>query len=191
MSKSAIDERDAEIYAYSYRALFMTVLMWLSAMFVGLVAVRFWEMLVFMAFFVPLRQYAGGLHLSSKKLCYIGTVAVFAVIAALSHLPNAQYMTLCLGAALPLSCLCIFIFAPQEHKNKPFSNNERRHFKKMSRLILLAEMAVSVLLCFLFPQQLLGFFALCGIHMCAVLVTVSAASNKFCDNKNTTADLGR
>ncbi len=178
VSTGAIEPQDAEVYAYSYRMLFMTVLLWLSAILTGLIFRQLWGMLLFMMFFVPLREFAGGIHVKSPLLCYVGTVLVFIVVAGAAHAPQLGVLRNVLLALLPLSGLLLLWLAPQEDENKPASANEHRHFKRVARLILAAEVTAIGAITLFVQAPALGYFALCGLHLCALLVTIKAITRK-------------
>lgn len=178
VSAGAIDKRDAEIYAYSYKMLFMMALLWVSAIVTGFVFGQVGGMLLFMLCFVPLREFSGGIHIKSKLFCYIGTVIVFALVAGGVHAPFIHVLRNVLLVLAPLSCAALFILAPQEDENKPASANEYRHFKKMARSILSAELVLILAAVLFVKSPDISYFCLCGLHLCAILVTIKAIHKK-------------
>lgn len=178
VSVGAIEKQDAEVYAYSYRMLFMTALLWLSAILIGLIFRQLWGMLLFMVYFIPLREFAGGIHVKSRLLCYTGTILVFVLVAGAAHMPHIQGLCNILLALLPVSSGLLFLLAPQEDENKPASAGEHRHFKKMARIILVAEIVLIVAVALFVKAPAIGYFCLCGLHLCALLVTIKAVHRK-------------
>lgn len=169
-----IKEEDAEVYAYSYNTLFVKVLMWAGIILLGAVCNRFVGSLLFMAFFIPLRQYAGGFHLRTAKICFVSTMAVFALIIAVSWLPLANLSSITFAVAAVICLIGIFMFAPQDDENKPCTENELRHYKKMARVVALIE-AVAIILCTVanIPGEYL-YFMTAGLLLSTVLVAVRA-----------------
>lgn len=177
-SSGAIDKQDVAIYAYSYQMLLMTVLLWASAFTIGLIFRQLWGMLLFMLCFVPLREYAGGIHIQSRLLCYVSTVFVFIIVAGTVYVPFILGLRNVLLALLPISCTALLILAPQEDDNKPASANEHRHFKRMTRIILAVEIVLIIAMVVFASSPETSYFTLCGLHLCAALVTIKAIQRK-------------
>lgn len=184
LAKKAVDlktinQEDVEIYTYSYQMFFMTILLWVSAILVGIVFRQFFGMLLFMAFFVPLRQYSGGIHVQSKWVCYGSTVAVFLFIVITSNLSIITELQLILWWLLPISAVILLLLAPQEDENKPTTENEHKYCRRIARIILVVELIVVGIMCWLSNNSILCYFSLSGIHLCAVLVLAKSVQKLF------------
>lgn len=160
--------------------LFMTALLWGSALVVGLLFRQLLGMLLFMLCFVPLREYAGGIHVKSKWLCYVSTILVFALVASGAYAPFIHGLRNVLLALLPVSSIALFVLAPQEDENKPASDTERRHFKKMARIILAAELTQILVIVLFAKAPTISYFGLCGLHLCALLVIIKGIRRPKC-----------
>lgn len=177
-----VPKEDFEIYVYSYKMLFVNILLWASAILVGLLTKQLLGMLIFMAFFVPLRQYAGGIHVKSQVLCYAITVGIFLLVCAAPYLRLYDLIQQSALYFYPISAITLLVFAPQADPNKPASTNEHRHFRKMARLILAVE-CITVIAMLILRCTLLSFFALSGINICSIFVLVSVLVKRTRINK--------
>lgn len=131
-----IAEEDAELYTYgffvflSYIFFFCIVLLW-GALFKTLL-----ENVLLYFLFTVLRGYAGGFHASSEKRCTMYTiVALFLSSLGIKFLniinrPVIAFATLIAGS------LIIFLLSPLDTPAKPLNEEERRHFRKITRTIL-------------------------------------------------------
>ena len=88
----------------------------------------------FLLAYIPIRSYAGGYHAKTPVRCYcISVILITATLLAM------KYVTLtpatCWGGILGSSVL-IFILAPIEDKNKPFTPGGEKKVFKRSRILL-------------------------------------------------------
>lgn len=165
-----IPEDEAEVYAYSYSNFFYMMLAWASLILFGAVFQRLLGSLVFMLFFVPLRQYAGGIHIRSRLLCTLMTSLVFLGIVALSYVKLTEPIMAGICIAILVAVIVIFLCAPQEDENKPATENERKHCGKMAKAIAAAESMLFCISMVLGAPWHITFFMGVGIILPAVLV---------------------
>lgn len=166
----AIKRDDVEVYTYSYRMLFFNILLWATAIAVGIITNQLLGILLFMAFFVPLRQYAGGIHVQSQIMCYFITAGIFLLVCLGPHLQVYSQLCFSMAVLAPIAIVLMFLFAPQEDPNKPASANEYRHFRKMTRIILIAEIAIILVLIWSPVVTKFLYFPLAAIHTGTILV---------------------
>lgn len=123
---AVIDSEKAEIYQYGYEVFISGMIGFIIAGTLGAASGHFVESLVFLAFFVPLRQLSGGYHADSYLKCNIVFTAVFAaVLAGACFMPEAF--------ALPVIAFCsaftflmMVLLAPIENVNKPLDEKQKR-----------------------------------------------------------------
>ena len=174
----AIQQADVEIYAYSYRMLFFNILLWVTAVIVGIVTKQLLGILLFMVFFVPLRQYAGGIHVQSQIACYFITAGIFLLVCLGPHLQVYGQLCFLMAVLAPMAIVLMFVFAPQEDLNKPASANEYRHFRKMARIILVIE-AITILALLWSPvNKEYLYFLLAALHTSTILVMSSVLQKR-------------
>ena len=66
-----LDSEQAEIVRYGLEILLLKSIFFLATLALGLLIGCFWACFLFMAFFVPLRSFAGGYHADTRKQCLI------------------------------------------------------------------------------------------------------------------------
>lgn len=146
---SVIEAEDAEIYIYGINQILVSVLNVLSALIIGLILGTFFEVMVFMAAYIPLRIFAGGYHAKTPLRCYIFSVIMLIVVSiGMKYLYMADWVYYVILAA---AALMILVLSPVEDKNKPLEYLEYKVYKKRAIIIAAIELTVSILL------KLIGF----------------------------------
>ncbi len=140
---NVVKAEDAEIYIYGINQILISVLNVFSALIIGLIFGVFFEILVFMAVYIPLRSYAGGYHARTPLRCYIfSVVMLIAVSLGLKYLCIAEWVYYVVFA---LAIIIICIFSPVEDKNKPLDDIERKIYKKRTIAITMIETLIGLL----------------------------------------------
>ncbi len=122
--KSIIEEDKAEIYQYGYEVFISGMLGFLIAGIIGAVSGNFPEAIIFLLFFVPLRQLCGGYHADSYLKCNIVFTAVFSVILIIaSILPEKAFPFIILFSALFTFGVMLWL-SPVENENKPLDSEQ-------------------------------------------------------------------
>lgn len=143
-----IEKEDIEVYDYSLQILLSTVINFAAVIALAIVTRTVLFSAVFLLGFIPLRLMAGGYHAKNHLRCFlilIGTYAAFAT--GILFIPERLLVILTASAAV-ISILLIFLLAPVEDKNKPLSEDEKKSYKRKSRMALtmfvVADMALLV-----------------------------------------------
>ena len=135
-----LDSEQAEIVRYGLEILLLKSIFFLAPLALGLLIGCFWACFLFMAFFVPLRSFAGGYHADTRKQCLIQsmltTLLVLSIIKWSADHPMVLYPLLLLAL---LSAGCIWMLAPIDTENKRLDASEQQLFKKRTRCMLLIE----------------------------------------------------
>lgn len=140
----SIREDDKDLYAYGLQQGLFIILNVLTTVAIGLISGMFWQSILFMAAYLPLRSFAGGYHAKTQLLCYLYSIMLTsAVLWAIKLIPWTN--SICLGLAL-LASAVIFILGPVEDSNKPLDQIEIATYKRRTRAILLFEMSIIVLM---------------------------------------------
>ncbi|MNO62488.1 putative regulator protein [compost metagenome] len=140
----SIREDDKDLYAYGLQQGLFIILNVLTTVAIGLISGMFWQSILFMAAYLPLRSFAGGYHAKTQLLCYLYSIILTsAVLWAIKLIPWTNFI--CLGLAL-LAGAVIFILGPVEDSNKPLDQIEIATYKRRTRAILLFEVSIIVLM---------------------------------------------
>ncbi len=98
------------------------------------------ETAVFFVFYARLRKYAGGIHARTRVQCTVLSLILFIVLVHVAKLIcRAEYWFLFAGAALIFTLISVFMFAPAESEQRKLSEALRRHYRSISRRIVLSE----------------------------------------------------
>lgn len=175
---NAIEETDAEIYRYSYSVLLMLLPTVVLVLLFGSLLGCFLGSAVMLLFFIPLRQFTGGMHSDSKAKCLAVTLVIFLALMAVPALGILEIaFTVQAVLVLPATVL-VFMLAPQDDVNKPLSDNEKRHYKKVARIVLTIEV-LAVLSLYTFGDHMdLQYFMLSAINLTGANVTLKAIQNR-------------
>lgn len=145
-----MDEEQASIIKYGLEILILKIIFFSAMLIVGLLLRSFWECLFFMALFIPLRTNAGGYHAKTRMQCFVQSILMTSVIIIMVKISNLYtYAVISLLAFAVIAIPFIWILAPIDTKNKRLDEDERRIFKKRTRIILIAEALTAIVLWFI------------------------------------------
>jgi len=139
-----IKAEEKELYSYGLQQGLIIIANVLTTIVMGVVFGMGWESIVFMAAYLPLRSFAGGYHAKTQLRCYLFSIVLTsAVLLAIKFIVWAKFINL--GLAL-FAGVIIFILAPVEDSNKPLDHAEVAVYKKRTRIILITELFVMLLM---------------------------------------------
>lgn len=113
------------------------------ALLIGIAVGELKGVILFLAMFMPLRVFAGGLHMPRLWLCGIASSLLIISVALLikyiepEKMIASELLILCI-----ISAIIIIILAPVDTENKRLFFHEKRKFKIISAVLVLAEIAV-------------------------------------------------
>ncbi len=160
-----IPESNKELYVYGLQQFLIMLLNIATTLLIGFIFGMIWQSLFYLLAYVPLRTYAGGYHAKTPVRCYFSSVLLIVLTLLIMKFVPWTFLSCWIGIAL--SGIFIFILAPVEDKNKPFTEKEAIYFKKKARMILLIEIFVGII-AFLFHFFMMD---LC-IFMCFATLTI-------------------
>lgn len=158
-----VKAEDAEVYIYGINQILAYVLNASSSLIIGLIFGVTFEIVIFMAAYIPLRSFAGGYHAKTPLRCYIFSVIMLIVVSiGLKYLAVSEWVYY---AVLLVSVLGVLVLSPVEDRNKPLDEIEHKVYKKRTVFIAAAELAV----CFVFKLGRLDNLFLAMVYSFAVL----------------------
>lgn len=131
-----IEEPDVELYSYGFFVLISQVLFFCFAFLIGIAFSCLAEALTFYIAFRFIRKYAGGYHASTETRCIVMSLISIAgciYLIKISKLYDWQSVIMSIAA---LSSLTIFFLCPLDTPEKPLTQREKRHFRKISWIVL-------------------------------------------------------
>lgn len=143
--KLSSSDDNKEIYKYSIEVLLSLLINIIILTVAAYILKKFVELIVFTIFFSGLRIFAGGYHSKTHIECFTVTLIIF-LISALSSTYFIAIGEGILVFGILFSVLMIFWLAPSEAENKPLNKKERKKYKIISRVSVIAfSLAVIVL----------------------------------------------
>ena len=166
INRAAIQNEDKELYEYGFFILLSQILYFIIAIIIGIILNLILESIIFYFAFQFIRKYAGGYHAATETRCEImSTLSIATCISVikLSQLYNFNIVLLIISA---ISAVCIFVLCPLDTPEKPLSEKEFIHFRKISWLILLF-IVILIVLAYCFK------FSLILVPLCMSLILES------------------
>lgn len=138
IQEKIIGEEEKSIYLFGLTLLFKYFVSIVSIILLGTMNHSLKEVLVTILLLLPLRSYAGGIHLKKDSLCLIFSVVIIQIIIFVNRLHTFNLIT---NIFLSLvSCLLIDLIGPVDNKNKPLDNIEKVVFKNRLQKVLFAQL---------------------------------------------------
>lgn len=160
---SPIDEDEREIIEFGVERLITVVVASIIVIIIGFVLHELMRTLLLIMCLLPLRQNAGGFHLSNKWVCAVASVLslIGMVLLMKCYTPNSLIMLfVTIVASFP-----IVIFAPVGNLNRELDLMEKKVFGNRAKTIWIIEI---LLFLFLFSNELTYW---CIIISFSVVVT--------------------
>ena len=180
LHEGLILEEDRELYQYGFFLLISRGIFFVIAGIAGALVGNLWDSIFFYILFFFLRGYAGGLHADREAVCLFSTTAsLFLAAKIIFCLRRGNYVILSCGVLVVCSALVLLI-APLDSDSKPLGESEMRHYRKITRhLILLMNLSSFVWLMAGYPQFLFISCVVTGVE--AVLLILGKAKRRWQD----------
>lgn len=161
VKKGIIQAGDYEVYRFGIETGFLKGLHLLSYAILGLLLGKLPQLIVFLIAFIPLREYSGGYHASTKLKCYIvSCTAIFSMLIILGLFPEAYY-----GASIYLaifSGVLLLFLVPVEAIAKPMDDSEKIYYKSKAGFTIVLLLTISLFF-FMFQQMRYSFILALGL----------------------------
>lgn len=135
--KGMIGEENRSMYEYGFILVLETGFSMLISFCIAGVLHMTVEAILFFMVFIPLRSYAGGLHLDRYWACFILSCLTFSAILLVS-----KFLVLPVSIALAFFLILeisIYYMYPVENANRPVDKEEDRYFKNRLKKFLLLD----------------------------------------------------
>lgn len=144
LQQNAIDEKDQELYQFGFQSGLEMVSCYLISLAAAAYLHRIPEYLLFSVVFIPVRSYAGGLHLEKFSQCFVcSCLSIIAVILLSDWLELSPAVSL---ASILLMLLLLFVLRPVDHENRPVDEDEQHDFKHKLRFAIFGIGVLTVIL---------------------------------------------
>ncbi len=134
IDNSVIAMEDRALYSYGLQQGMVMLLNIFITMLIGILMGMFWQSILFLAAYIPLRSYAGGYHAKTQLRCDL--ISILLIVAALmgtKFIYGNEFtgMLILLGSGT-----AVFFLAPVEDLNKQLNKREIESYKKKTRVLL-------------------------------------------------------
>lgn len=148
IDNDSINESDRELYEYALKVLFRGLTNVIIAMVVGVIFGMIKECFCFLAAFIVLRKFTGGLHLEKYVHCLLcSTIMLLLSLTTIKFLENANYNPfLWFVFVMLISLVILAVLAPCENHNKPLTHKEKKFYKSVSLLFCVVCLVLMIVL---------------------------------------------
>lgn len=131
-----IPEGEQDVYAYSLEVVLGSAMFWLMMILLTIAFGEVGATMIYLIVFFLFRSSIGGYHASTHLRCIsISAIAYLIFIWCYNQFASQTILTLVFSI---LAIVIVFIFAPIDHPNKPFSRAEWQRYRKQSCYCILA-----------------------------------------------------
>jgi accessory gene regulator B len=183
LATGIIPAKERDVYAYGFEVLFATLLNLFAVCAIAVSIDILPQSACYLAGFVPLRSIAGGFHAKSHFRCFLILMSVFtAFILLLKFLPSSFWGAVILGGSV-FSIITIYFLAPIADSNKPLSFDQKKTFRRISRIAILVY-AIAILSTFIYTAEKgLSFSASLGVTTCVFSLIAGKIKNLWNDRR--------
>ena len=166
--KKVIPPEEKELYRFGVQQGLSIALNVVTTFVIGLVFRMVPESFLFLAVYIPLRSFAGGIHAKTANRCYVySSFMIIAVLLVIKFFPLGNLICSCLSL---LSGIIIFLLAPVEAEHKKLDEIEYVVYRKRSRIILVAEIIIQFLLSIIVSKRFIMCFSLAFVCLAVVMI---------------------
>jgi accessory gene regulator B len=170
--ENRISKEYLEVYGYALEKLLAGIGNAILLFLTGLVFHIGLETVVFLAFYMPIRRYAGGIHASTRIRCII--ISLFLVVTSIKlsgiiiHTSYWSYLSL---SILFMVMFIVFRYAPVDTANKRLSYDKKIKYGRRARIYTIIE-SLLLVICILFLPDLKLYCMTAAIAMLLAGITL-------------------
>ncbi len=170
----AVMKEDKALYEYGIRQGTLLVINIATVVLIGLVLGMFWQSIIFLFAYNPVRTYSGGYHARTPLVCYLLSIPmILVVLLGIKMLPWNGYLCV---IALLCSVVIIEILAPVADPNKPLNDREKVVYKKRARNYSALLFGAALMLWFAGLEQI-SLSIVMALGVAAVMLVLGAIKN--------------
>ncbi len=176
---NSVDEK--EYYKYGIEITISSILNIVLILLIGIVFQSFYESLIFLTFFILLRQFTGGYHANSYFKCNLCFCISFLLTLLLYYLTRNSLDTYMSILITVTSTSFIALHCPIANKNKPIQTKNINKFKVISILLSILYGVIGTYLIML--SNKLGVIVIYTLLLVMLLVILSKYKEVFKNEK--------
>lgn len=175
IQKGTVKEDEREMYEYGFQIAIEAALCVVTCLGISLILHTIPEGILFFVIFVPLRSYAGGLHLNNYWSCFSLSCLTFFIIMMLGkYLEFPIYIALIISFLLEI---VVYNLYPVENINRIVDADEDKQFKKRLKQFLIIDGTLAIVFAMVGRSKYLQTFMF-TLVMIVVTMIVGKCKNK-------------
>lgn len=141
MSNFTDEEKEIAIYGLKRLGIFLISIV--VGVTIGVIMGNVQGVVLFLLFFIPLRIFAGGLHLPTIWMCAIASSLLIIIVAFILNISEGAWTCgIIIKEIIMAGALVIMLLAPVDTANKPLFKEEKTRYKIISIVITVVEVAL-------------------------------------------------
>lgn len=166
VTNSVIND-EIEIYRYGIELIISSIIGITGILIISILTNHMIEGCIYLIAFVSIRKFTGGYHCKTYfacKACFIGLFVIYLFIS-LTAMPS-----LFMNILYVISFISIWLLAPCDHENKPFSEKEFIRYGNISKFIISIYSLLIVIMYQYFAQLVIPFELVLIIIACLLII---------------------
>ncbi len=128
-------DEEKEYYRYGIEITISSLLNIILIIGIGIIFRNVFESIIFLSFFMLIRQFTGGYHADTYFKCNLSFCISFISVLIMYH-STYEKITISLSGYISILCVAIILFlCPIENVNKPIPKYKRNFFKYVSAIL--------------------------------------------------------
>lgn len=175
IEKGTVKEEERGVYEYGFLVALEKALCLITCFVISIALHTIPECILFFVIFIPLRSYAGGLHLDNYWSCFSLSCLTFLVIMIMGkYLEISLFVS---SVALLFLELIIYKMYPVENANRVVDSDEDKQFRKRLKQFLVVDGIIAVI-CVLLGQYVYLQTITMTFFMVAATMVIGKYRNK-------------
>lgn len=170
----AAPSEDKALYEYGIRQGILLVINIATAVLIGLLLGMFWQSIIFLLAYNPVRTYSGGYHARTPLVCYLLSIPM--MVAVLMGIKMLHWNGYICAIALFCAVVIIEILAPVADPNKPINEREKIVYKGRARTYSAVFFGAALMLWVAGMQQV-SLSIVMALGVAAVMLVLGAIKN--------------
>lgn len=176
--KEIIEQDKRDIYRYGYEIIISSLISLLIVVSAGILTGYILESAVFYVVFVFTRQYCGGYHAETYLKCNVIFTIIYSAVLLVSNILLDFYNIFYMGIFFTVYLAAIWEFAPVDNENKRLSEDEKIKSRKISIVLSLIWIILSLVFYFIYPKLSVVFTL--TLFAVTMLIVIEKLKRKEC-----------
>jgi len=169
--EQGVSEKMKEWYVYTFVRMLENIISIGSLLILGIILGKFIQTVLFLIFFVSLRQRTGGFHFEQYWHCYVGSMLIYLAVVVIESVMISN--TKIWYVILVIAIIIVFAMGTVNHPNINFSHEELRASRRLARYILTIEVIIiGAFMGVKLPNTYIWYMS-AGVILCAILLALA------------------